>query len=143
MTNECLELENIKYQTMLLNGSANIKSNVENTINIDSILEKEMKNNKKNSWNKLGNSEKVFLFKQFAIEYCSKNNLNDTIKDNLISYFLKCLERKKLNKIKDVNYDTETQRIRSIPNLIFDSSKQKFTLKVNDRKKTHKKQSKK
>ena len=41
MSNECIELENIKYQTMLLNGNSKITSNNANTGNIDLFLEKE------------------------------------------------------------------------------------------------------
>lgn len=139
MINECVELENIKYQTMLLNGNSNIISDKTNTLNIDNILDNEIINNNKKPWNKLGHNIKVTLLKSYAKEYCKKNNLNDDIKKELIKYFLKCLERKKLTKIKEVLYDQDNNIIRNIPNLLFDASKYKFTLKASNNKKTKRK----
>ena len=139
MSNECIELENIKYQTMLLNGNSNIISDKKNTLDIDNILDNEIINNNKKPWNKLGHNIKVMLLKSYAKDYCKKNNLNDDTKKELIKYFLKCLERKKLTKIKEVLYDQDNNIIRNIPNLFFDASKYKFTLKTSNNKKTKKK----
>tara|TARA_B100001057_G_C22832817_1_gene944052 strand:- start:1454 stop:1891 length:438 start_codon:yes stop_codon:yes gene_type:complete len=139
MSNECIELENIKYQTMLLNGNSNIISEKKNTINIENILNRESNENKKKPWNKLGHNLKVLLLKTYAKDYCKKNSYNDEVKKELIRYFLKCLERKKLTKIKEVLYDQENNIIKNIPNLFYDSNKYKFTLKTTTSKKTQKK----
>ena len=56
MSEECLELKNIKYQTMLLNNNSNIVSLQQNSINLEEFLEKEKKSNKKKPWSKLGKS---------------------------------------------------------------------------------------
>ena len=40
---ECLELKNIKYQTMLLNNNTKIYETTPNTSNIEKFLEKELK----------------------------------------------------------------------------------------------------
>ena len=44
------------------------------------------------------------------------------------------LERSRLAHVKDVNYDTSTGKIISIPYLSFESSNRKFTLKRNERR---------
>ena len=42
---ECLELKNIKYQTMLLNNNTKIYETTPNTSNIENFLEKELEAN--------------------------------------------------------------------------------------------------
>ena len=46
----------------------------------------------------------------------------------------RCLERKKLNKKQDLLYDKEKFKIVSINNLIYNKTKNKFTLKRQDKK---------
>ena len=43
MSEDCMELQNIEYQTMLLNSNSKVTSNKEDTLNIDGFLEKEKK----------------------------------------------------------------------------------------------------
>ena len=47
----------------------------------------------------------------------------------LKTYLLECLERKKLQKKKDVIYDMENNKIKDIPNLYFNEKKKKYSLK--------------
>ena len=57
---ECQELNNIEYKTMLLNGNKKNLSTVINDIsNIDLLLDQENELNKKESWNKLDKSIKM------------------------------------------------------------------------------------
>ena len=51
-------------------------------------------------------------------------------------YLIKCIDRKKLQRVKDVIYDVKTGKIKSIPSLIFDKTKRKFTLKKTDKHKS-------
>ena len=137
MKTECIELENIKYQTMLLNSNAQIDSDKKNTLNINDILDNEIENNKHKPWNKLAKNIKIKLLKNYADEYCKEKKYAENIKKNLIAYFLKSLERKKLSKVKDIIYDCENNIIKSIPALSYDNIKNKFTLRNNpDKKKT-------
>ena len=137
MKTECIELENIKYQTMLLNSNGQIDSDKKNTLNINDILDNEIENNKHKPWNKLAKNIKIKLLKNYADEYCKEKKYAENIKKNLISYFLKSLERKKLSKVKDIIYDCENNVIKSIPSLSYDNIKNKFTLRNNpDKKKT-------
>ena len=124
---ECLELKNIKYQTMLLNHNSNLNVSVPNISNIEEYLEKEKALNKKKQWNKLSSNSKMKKLKIFAEEYSVKNNLSKINKQLLINYLTTSLDRKKLQKVKDVDYDIDTGLIKNIPNLIF--TKNKFTKK--------------
>ena len=45
-----------------------------------------------------------------------------------------CLERKKLQRIKDVVYDIETGTIKNIPGLTFNEKNRKFVLRKIDKK---------
>ncbi len=136
MKTDCIELENIKYQTMLLNSNSKIDSNKTDNTNINIILENEIKANKHKPWNKLAKNVKIKLLKDFSELYCNEKKYNDVIKKTLIVYLLKCLERKKLTKVKEIIYDSSNNHIKSIPLLAFDSIKNKFTLRnQNDKKK--------
>ena len=57
---ECQELNNIKYKTMLLSGNKKDLSTVIKDIsNIDLLLDQENEQNKKETWNKLDKSIKI------------------------------------------------------------------------------------
>ena len=59
MSNECVELKNIKYKSMLLNGNnEEIKETVENLSNLDNFLEDEKKHISKEPWTKLDKTTK-------------------------------------------------------------------------------------
>ena len=62
--------------------------------------------------------------------------MTDNEKTQLISYLSKSLDRKKLQRVKDLTYDTKTQKIKSIPGLKFNKAKRKFTIRRVDKKKT-------
>ena len=56
---ECMELKNLKYQTMLLNQKTEKKETQPNISNIEKFLEKEKENNISKPWNKLGKGTKL------------------------------------------------------------------------------------
>lgn len=136
MGDECMELQNIKYQTMLLNNNSKVISNKTNSENIGDYLTKESEENKKKSWSKLGKASKMKKLSVFINFYITHNNLSKKDKQELRRYLLVCLERKKLQRVKDVLYDVETGVIKNIPGLSFDKEKNKFTLKRVDKKKS-------
>lgn len=132
MNEECLELKNINYQTMLLkNNKTNISSNKlsANSENIDRFLSKEKEGCNKKSWSKLDKASKLKKLLAFSTKYIKKHNLKKNDEEKLKKYLLESLDRKKLQKIKDVVYDIETGTIKCIPDLIFEKEKKKFTLK--------------
>ena len=115
MSEECQELKNIKYQTMLLNSNSKIVSNKKNSDNLNEILQKETDSNRKKPWSKLGRSTKIQKFKEFVEDYSEEHSLTDNEKAQLVSYLSKSLDRKKLQRVKDLTYDTKTQKIKAIP----------------------------
>ena len=130
---ECLELRNINYQTMLLNNKSNINSNKVCTNNIETFLNNEMELNKKKTWSKLSKADKLKKLINFSILYSKKNKLGDNETKKLQKYFIEELGKKRLQKIKDVIYDIESGEIKNIPKLVFLKDKKKFTIK-RDRK---------
>lgn len=134
MTEECLELQNIKYQTMLLNGNSNVVSNKKESGNIASFLNKEKAINKDKPWSKLGKHLKSKLLYNYIDCFCKENDCTDLEKLSLKMYITRCLERKKLARVKDVTYDSKNAVIKNIPGLSFDKIKRNFTLRKTDRK---------
>ena len=134
MSDECMELKNIKYQTMLLNNNSKIFEPIPNISNIEKFLLDEKEINQNKPWSKLNKGTKIKLIHSFAEEYIKKNEFNDNQKKDLIDYLKRCLERKKLNKKQDLLYDKEKFKIVSINNLIYNKTKNKFTLKRQDKK---------
>jgi len=129
---ECLELKNIKYKTMLMN---NIQSSKEPDVtNIESFLEKEKTMNKKQHWSKLSKLTKKNKIMDYCVEYSKKNNLNENEILELKAFLLKSLDRKKLQRVKDVIYDVENQIIINIPTLTINKQTNKYTLKNLDKK---------
>jgi hypothetical protein len=127
---ECLELKNIKYKTMLLKG-APIKEtkSSNNLLNLENFLENEKNNNKNEPWCKLNKTIKIQKLVEFVEAYKTENKLNDEEESLLILFFKDCLERKKLQRVKDVVYDKETGIIKNIPALHYTKSTKHFTLK--------------
>ena len=129
------QLKNFKYQTMLLNNQSSIQEKeIENNTNIDEFLEREKLTNKNAPWSKLNKSEKLKVLYAFAEEYGKENaNTNEQIND-LKSYLKMALERKKIQRIKDINYDKTVGKVKSIPGLLYNKTTHKFTLKNTDKK---------
>lgn len=133
MSNECQELKNINYQTMLLNNNTitNKKPNIDN---ISEILSKNNENSGKKPWNKLGKSVKLKKLIEYHEKYSEDNSLSSKEKSTLRKYLLTCLERKQIQRTKDVVYDQYEGRIINIPALIYNKNLKKFTLKRSDKK---------
>ena len=49
-------------------------------------------------------------------------------------YLKECINKKRLQRVKDVLYDKEEGIILSIPNLIYNKSRQRYTLKRSDKR---------
>ena len=131
---ECIELKNIKYQTMLINNS-NIANVVKGKVeNIDNFLNMEKQHNQQQPWCKLGDGTKIKKIYEYVNGYTAKNKLTDDDKKKLKLYLKKCMDRKKLQRVRDVQYNIITQKITNIPGLIFHKEKNKFTLKNVDKK---------
>lgn len=112
-----------------------VENNNESTfIAADLLLEKEKNFNKTENWNKLDKTEKIQKLHAFAEKYGKTQNLPIKEVKALKMFFIECLEKAKLSKTKDVNYDKEKREIISIPSLFFNASSHNFTLKIMDAK---------
>lgn len=131
---ECMELKNLKYQTMLLNQKTEKKETQPNISNIEKFLEKEQENNIMKPWNKLGKGTKLKKVYEYVDNYLKDNPEKKGYEIALKTYLLECLDRKKLQKKKDVIYDMEKNKIKDIPNLYFNEKKKKYSLKRSDKK---------
>lgn len=128
---ECIELRNIKYKSMLLKKT-NVKqlTKCNSIVDIDSFLDKERTQNKEDQWAKLDKSMKISKISTFVENYSKENNLHEKDKHSLNEFLLFCIEQKKLTKTKDVIYDKVNGVITSIPCLLYTPTLiKKFTLK--------------
>lgn len=132
---ECIDLKNIQYKTMLLNGKTTNLSEDSHTdhLSIEKCLEKEMNITKNLSWTKLDRGDKLKKLKEYSRDYVKKNELNIET-DILYQYLVSSLDRNRLQKIKEVSYDKLTGIIQSIPSLVFNNKSKKFTLKRSEKK---------
>ena len=136
-TNECQELKNIKYKTMLLSGtSTDITPSVGNTdtIDVDILLEKERKLNNKEPWSKLDKTIKIKKLDDYVTRITDEHSLTPLEAQSLKKYLAVSLDRKKLQRVKDVLYDKILGSIKSIPSLHFNTTTRKFTLKRSEKR---------
>ena len=93
--------------------------------NLNELLEAEMLQNKNEAWNKLDSASKI----QKLYEYAENNySIEDEI--NLLKvFFAECIEKGKLKKVKDVEYDKETGIISGVPGLFYNGNNKRFTIK--------------
>jgi len=135
MKDECVELKNIKYKSMLLNNTIEEKEETkENMSNLDEFLEGEKKNNTGDPWTKLDKTSKLLKFNEFVYSYCIEHNYSGEDKTDMITVLSTNLDRKKLLKTKEVVYDKENGKIISIPSLHYNTTTKKFTLKRCDKR---------
>ena len=132
---ECQELKNIKYKTMLLNGAPLQETKAANDLsNLDKFLEQEKTNNSNEPWCKLNKTIKYKKLLEFVEVYKVTKNLNED-ETKILSFFLKdSLDKKKLSKVKDVIYDKDTGLIKEIPALSYSKVNKHFTLKNIDKR---------
>lgn len=133
----CNELKNIQYQSMLLNTNKTnqtVTNTNENMSDLDDFFNKEKALNQSLPWIKLDKSIKHKKLTQYAKKYTSEHKLNKEVTQELGFYLKDCLERRKLQKQKDLVYDKSIGVIKNIPNLSFNKTTRKFTLKSSDKK---------
>ena len=133
--NECQELKNIKYKTMLLSGVPIKETKSSNDLsNLEKFLENEQNNNKNDPWCKLDKTIKTKKLIEYVTLYKAENKLDEEESELLISFFKDCLDRKKFQRVKDVIYDKATGLIKEIPALSYTKATKHFTLKNIDQR---------
>ncbi len=132
---ECQELKNIKYKTMLLNGVPLPETKSSNDLsNLDKFLENEKNNNVIEPWCKLNKTIKTKKLQEYVDNYKEENNLSNEESELMLTFLKDCLDRKKLQRVKDVLYDKENGIIKNIPALCYVKTTKHFTLKNIDKR---------
>lgn len=129
-------LENKSYTNvdLLVYKNTNNKNSTNRSINklqdfddLDKFLENELMQNKTQTWSKLHKNTKIKKITEYVISYSNENNLTEC-ESNIMLLFLKdCIDKKKLNKVKEMVYDIDKQKIISIPGIAYVNKR--FTLK--------------
>jgi hypothetical protein len=132
---ECQELKNIKYKTMLLNGVPLQETKAAaNLSNLDKFLEEEKNNNSNEPWCKLNKTIKHKKLLEFAESYKTSKQLNEEEGNLLVAFLKDSIDKKKLSRVKDVLYDKDTGIIKEIPALSYTKGSKHFTLKNIDKR---------
>jgi hypothetical protein len=120
---------------MLLNGVKIQETKSSNNLSsLDKFLESEKNINANEPWCKLNKTIKNKRFQEFVDVYKVENNLTDDESEILLNFLKDCLDRKKLQRVKDVVYDKETCTIKHIPSLCYIKANKHFTLKNMDKR---------
>lgn len=103
---------------------------------VEMILEKEKTKNKNENdvWNKLDRNVKLQLLHAFAERYGKTNSYSVKEIKSMKIFFIDCLDKGRLSKVKEVNYNKETKMVESIPGLFLNPNTKNFTLKNMDEK---------
>jgi hypothetical protein len=134
-TEECIELKNIKYKTMLMSGNVIHETKTSNDMShLENFLENEKTNNKNDPWSKLDKTIKIKKIVSYAEVYSKEKEYTEDEKTHLVKFLKDCLDRKKLQRVKDVIYDKTLGEIKDIPALSYNKSNNHFTLKNMDAK---------
>lgn len=133
---DCNELKTLKYKSMILNGGVSWPESKSSTdlANLDKFLENEKITNSNEPWSKLDKTAKIKKLTVFAENYKNNNNLSEDEYQQLITFFRDCLDKKKLQRVKDVNYNKDTGEIKEIPALHFNKPTNHYTLKNLDKR---------
>jgi hypothetical protein len=127
---ECIELKNIQFKTMLMTGVQMPQSkSFQNLNNLEKFLEDEKISSENEPWCKLNKTIKLKKLQDYVVLYKSENNLDEEEGEILVQFLKDCLDRKKLQRIKDVIYDKENGIVKSIPALTYVKTNRHFTLK--------------
>jgi hypothetical protein len=128
---QCKEYNTLKYKTMIMTGN-NLDVKIENETNEDilnSFLEADIKRNKNDVWSKLTKTEKIKKLTAFL--NTNLKELYDLTPEEIThtkKFMLMLLERKKLSKNSDVDYDKESGCIQSLDVISFNLDTRKFAL---------------
>ena len=135
VSDDCQELKNIKYKTMLLNGNPFKETKSSNDLsNLEKFLENEKNNNNNEPWCKLNKTVKTTKLNEYVELYTKDQHLDKEESQILVTFLKECLDRKKLQRVKDVSYDKISGVVKEIPALTYIKSIKHFTLKNIDKR---------
>jgi hypothetical protein len=103
---------------------------------LNKLLDQENLYNNSDVWNKLNKTIKLQKLNLFSEQYGEKNKYSEIDIVKLKSFFSDCLEKKKLQKNKDVVYDRDKGIVMDVPGLHHQPhSQHTFTLRILDQTK--------
>ena len=97
-------------------------------------MENEKINNNNEPWCKLNKTVKTKKLIDFVDSYKKDKNLDEEESKLLVTFLKDCIDRKKLQRVKDVSYDKSNGVIKEIPALTYVKSTKHFTLKNVDKR---------
>ena len=98
--------------------------------NIESVLNMESAKYKKEPWCRLDKTTKINKINIYVNTILKKkHSLTDNEVKNVVSYLTNCLDKVKLQKVREVDYKKDQGLITNIPALFFEKTTRKFTLK--------------
>jgi hypothetical protein len=130
---QCAELKNLNYKSMLLTGKPLKETRSNNSLdNLDAFLENEKQCGPADAWCKLNKATKLIKLTEYAVGYVEENEMNADEQALLIAFFKDCLDRKKLQRVKDVNYDKTVGIVKDVNALVYANGR--FMLKNIDKR---------
>ena len=120
------------YQSNAISTQNNKQHKSEEDINI--FLNEEKHASKLLSWNKLNRNTKLDLLSKWATKYSKQEKFNKEKTKKLKCFLKESLDKKLLQRVKDVCYNKETGEVTSISNLIFINDE--FNLKNQEKRVT-------
>lgn len=131
----CAELKNINYKIMMLRRPTSRSVQLTNSSeNLDQFLEDEKKTNVIDSWSNLDKTLKMRKLVVYAESYKEENALSEEEYALMLKFLQESLDRKKLQRVKDVIYDKTTGAVKSVPALNYNKATSHFTLKNVDKR---------
>ncbi len=134
----CKDYNSLQYKTLIMTGNT-FETNIVNSANetkLNSFLMQEMKEHKKQQWNKLTKTEKLKKANTFVDSVLKdEHTLSPSECIQTKRYLNMLIERKKLTKNSELTYNDETGIIEHIDLLLFNQSARKFTLNKEVKKK--------
>ena len=113
----CKEYNSLKYKTMMMTGT-NMDTKIENEASeekINSFLMKEMDSRKKQPWNKHTKTDKIKKIKHYIETHLKEEyNLTHSECKQTQKYMTNLIERKKLTKNSELDYDEESGFIENL-----------------------------
>tara|TARA_B100001175_G_scaffold254592_1_gene222349 strand:+ start:979 stop:1509 length:531 start_codon:yes stop_codon:yes gene_type:complete len=101
---------------------------------LEKMLETEKINNKSENWNKLDKTQKIQKLHQYAETYGKEKELPVNDVKSLKLFFKDSLNKNKLQKSKDIQYDKDKGLVLNVPSLFFNTTNRSYTLKNMDPK---------
>ena len=143
LKSDCKELNALNYRTMIHTGNIFNTKTIETTEeSLANFLNEDMDKNRKGLWSKLTKTSKINKIKKYIKDISESYNLNEEEVSQTTNFLIKIIERKKLSKNNELNYNQDSGNIESIPGLTFNQLTRSFSL-VQDKPSTLKKKPKK